>query len=340
MIELRDQALAFTFPEVHPQAGCTVDFQRTLRIPDDGQQYPLPAGLGPFPLQHVDDYKDKLPPAWAQHGGVFLPMYQSEALWVNFSGHRNSSYPCAVKIAAGKINAVSGQPWCQELVADPQDYVVLPTQPWLDGYAVSKGLIRQFVAMPLGQGFTAEEQLTGAAAHGGLQILVYPMKREHYLALEAAWARAKAEMAARGYDDMIPPAFIRVQEKPMGFAPGGLMQQVIARDHYGSDAWDQTVGSRCFVHITNSQSYLAITGQEPPHVPLTAKDYQQHGMPWFTYYHADQAPLPGSPILGALDSLANRHLKQGQGPLPDNDSLAPQVVVGLGKQGQIREGAF
>jgi hypothetical protein len=31
--------------------------------------------------------------------------------------------------------------------------VVLPEQPWLDGYCVEKGYIRQFVAMPLGEGY-------------------------------------------------------------------------------------------------------------------------------------------------------------------------------------------
>ena len=45
-------------------------------------------------------------------------------------------------------------------------------------------MIRQFVAMPQGQGFTAEEQITGTAEHGGLQIIVYPMKREYYEELE------------------------------------------------------------------------------------------------------------------------------------------------------------
>ena len=59
----------------------------------------------------------------------------------------------------------------------PQDYMVVPGQPWLDGFCVEKGLIRQFVAMPLGEGYTPEEQLTGEAEHGGLQIAVYPMKR-------------------------------------------------------------------------------------------------------------------------------------------------------------------
>ena len=75
-----------------------------------------------------------------------MPMDQSEALWISFS----ASYPFAVKIAAEKINAVSGAAWTAELHSEPQDDVVVPGQPWLDGFSVGAGLIRQFVAMPLG----------------------------------------------------------------------------------------------------------------------------------------------------------------------------------------------
>ena len=42
-----------------------------------------------------------------------MPMDQSEALWIRFSAR----YPFAVKIAAGKINAVSGEAWTAELSA-------------------------------------------------------------------------------------------------------------------------------------------------------------------------------------------------------------------------------
>ena len=44
MITLDDNRLTFRFPEVHPEAVCSVHFQRTLRIPDDGKDYPLPPG--------------------------------------------------------------------------------------------------------------------------------------------------------------------------------------------------------------------------------------------------------------------------------------------------------
>ena len=145
MIELTRDSLVFRFPDVHNDAVLRIGFQRTLRIPDDDGKYPLPPGLGLFPLRHVDDFPNSVSELWTQHGGVMLPMYQSEALWINFSG----DYPFAIKVAAGKINAVTGEDWTDGLHRDPQDYMVAPDQPWLDGFCVAKGLIRQFVAIPL-----------------------------------------------------------------------------------------------------------------------------------------------------------------------------------------------
>ena len=73
----------------------------------------------------------------------------------------------AIKVAAGKVDALTGEPFRNGLTERPQDYLVIPGQPWLDGFCVQEGLIRQFVAMPLGEGYTAEEQLTGTSEHGG-----------------------------------------------------------------------------------------------------------------------------------------------------------------------------
>ena len=44
MITLEGNRLLFRFPEVHDEAHCSMEFQRTLRIPDD-RDYPLPPGL-------------------------------------------------------------------------------------------------------------------------------------------------------------------------------------------------------------------------------------------------------------------------------------------------------
>ena len=99
------------------------------------------------------------PASRLQFGGVVVPKDQSEALWISLSAR----YPCALKIAAEKINAVSGAAWTAELPSEPQNDVVVPGQPWLDGFPTGAGLIRPFVALPLGAGDSVEEQLTGRA---------------------------------------------------------------------------------------------------------------------------------------------------------------------------------
>ncbi len=327
MIELLANELRFCFPAVHPDANCGIEFQRTLRIPDDNRDYPLPPGLGRFPVEHVDDYSENLPEAWRQHGGVFIPMYQSEALWINFSG----DYPCAIKIAAGKINAVSGGKWSKVLSENPQDYVVAPNQPWLDGLNVSKGYIRQFIAMPLGEGYTAEEQITGAAEQGGLQIIAYPMRRECY--------KKFFETRPEIFYDLCEERIHADSDASMGLAPGGLMRQKIYEDEYGVDVWNQDQGLRCFIHLVNSEMYQAITDRSPPHESPTAQSYTDAGLPWFDYY-SDKKALSGAGTLGKLSSVGAKVIEKGKGLLPNNDPVQPTVIKKLGKENVVREGKF
>ena len=324
MIELRRDSLIFRFPEVHRDAECRISFQRTLRIPDDNREYSLPPGPGRFPLNLVDDYADSVPATWGTHGGVFLPMYQAEAMWLNFDG----DYPMAVKVAAGKINAVTGEGWENELCESPQDYIVIPDQPWLDGFSVMKGMIRQFVAMPLGEGYTAEEQLTGEAEHGGLQIVVYPIKSSYY-------QRSLDEIGFITHS----PQMQQAPGREMGLAPGGLIRQEIYEDEYGFGAWETSVRSRCYVHIVNSVQFFSVTGAHPPSMPPTAQEYTKAGLPWFEYYGGDLKALEGAEKLAGLDSVAAKKLKKGEGVLADNEAVVPKVVKRLGK-GKVREGEF
>ena len=76
----------------------------------------------------------------------------------------------------GGINVISGEPPHNGLKADPQDYIVCPDQPWLDGINTGHGSIRQFVAMPLGKGYTVEAALTGTEKFGGIQLTVFEPK--------------------------------------------------------------------------------------------------------------------------------------------------------------------
>ena len=328
MITLENDALVFRFPELHAEAEARIEFQRTLRIPDDDRDYPLPPGLGAFPLRHLDDFARNLPQAWAKRGGVIMPMHQSEAVWLSFSG----DYPCAVRIATGKIDAVTGKAWKPGLRAKRQNYVVIPSQPWLDGYAVGKGVIRQFVAMPLGDGYTAEEQLTGAAEHGGIQIEVFPMKPEFYKTIRSDIAETSF------HEDLAGMVQLASAAPDMGLAPGGRMVQEIFEDPYGIDAWETEVSSRCYISIANSLTWAAITGQAPP----SAADYAAAGLPWFDFYGGDKAALKGAKKLGKLKSVKQIGEAKGKTPLPENQSVEPGPVITLGdnKSSVVRESRF
>ena len=255
--------------------------------------------------------------------GAVMPMNQAESMWVNFGSRGwGDGYPCAVKIATGTICAITGETWVDHLNCDPQDYVVLPEQPWLDGYSVEKGIIRQFVAMPLGEGYSVEEQLTGKSEHGGLQIVVYPMKAERYEAL-----RREREASKVLSDPEVQYSFAAAD---MGLAPGGRMKQDIYDDKYGLDAWDQHHSSRCFVTIANSATWAAITGERPPTKPPTAGQYTKAGLPWFDYYGGDAKPLDGAKIFKGLLSVAKLAMLKGKTPLPENESVDIPIVSTVG----------
>lgn len=340
MIELRRDRLEFSFPEVHPKASLAISFQRTLRVPDDGRTYPLPPGLGNFPIRHVDDYSHQVPSSWIDHGGVMMPMYQSEALWICFSAssvERRGTYPFCVRVLTGKVDAVTGEEYAQGLRMEPQNYLSIPGQPWLDGYCVGKGLVRQFVAMPLGEGYTAEEQITGHAQHGGLQLVVSPMKRE---AFERRFPEFDASIMEHSHRLRCS---VSTRQCEMGLAPGGKIKQTIYKDPFDLDDWDVDRSSRCFVHIANSKQWRDITGCYPPFKPPTAAKYSKAGLPWFDYYDDNLDGVDSQEPLERLLSV-NTLMRIWHGKkLDGNKSADPKLIVtkrnGL-KPGQVRESEF
>lgn len=334
MIELQDDRLVFSFPDVHPDARFAVDFQRTLRIPDDDRDHHLPPGLGRFPVRHVDDHRERVPPAWIRHGGVMLPMYQAEAMWLNFRSP--AGYPFALKVAAGKVNAVTGEDWDDGIHRNPQDYVVVSEQPWLDGYCVEEGVIRQFVAMPLGEGYTAEEQITGTGTHGGVQLVACPLKAEKWEELKAERLQSPAlgELHCIRHSSGSPD---------MGLGAGGRMRQEIYDDPHDLSDWDRRHRSRCFVHIANALVWTAVTGERPPTTPPTAKEYTDAGLPWFDYYAADREALSGSEELAKVESVLEKAREEGRTPIPENEPVTGERVVQLKDErprDRVREGRF
>ncbi|KPN46503.1 hypothetical protein [Mycobacterium intracellulare] len=274
----------------------TVDFQRTLRIPETGL-HPLPPGLGSFPLRRVSDYPDTAPAEWLSRGGVMLPIYQREAVWLSF----NAFEPTALQVGVGKVCAVSGLPWIEHLVKDPQNYVALPKQPWLDGINAGDGFIRQFVAVPLGSGATVEGQVTGQETHGGIQLRAVDLTEQAL----AEWHAARSLRAERCADMMLDGGPLPAPSADMGLGAGGRMRQVVYADDRPLADYDESGARRVFVHLCSAAQWTAITGEVPPPTPVDRDAYVEAGLPWFDYYDADGRDVAAAEELTKVKSVGD-----------------------------------
>jgi hypothetical protein len=245
--------------------GLQISFERTLRVPDDGSGHPLPPSLGAFPVYKITDFVDTVPEEWREKGGYFIPMYQREAMWLNFSGSMN-----ALIINTGNINALTGNGISEKLDREDQNYIVAPSQPWLDGFNVGDGYLRQFVAMPLVQGNTRREQSTENESTG-VNFVIYSAK----------------------------PGLISEDDEEINYSKfsdcmvmdsndeGARMKQEIYPDQYGIDTWDLDSRIEINIHFVNSEMFEIITGETPPSSPITEEEYHEHGYTWFDFYNGD-----------------------------------------------------
>jgi hypothetical protein len=372
-----DRVTAGARTELDFEDGLSITLMRTLRIPDDGEDHRLPPGMGQFPLYRVADYASRVPAHWLKTAGdnYFFPLYQREAMWISF--HGDYYKPHAIKVGAGNIDALTGKIWDDDLdarrhlSAKKQNYLVVPTQHWLDGFKAGKGIIKQFVAMPLGMGYTVEGQLTGSEDFGGLQFVIVKA-HEAKLPKRPAWDPSsilRGGMVLQGSDwsgqpvyglrkraapssssfhgldshpvmarmDMAPMAEMTVSAAPdgmeMGLGMGGRMTQVVNADPYGYQTWNQDDCKLVNIWMVNSMMFREITGQEPPSTPVSAQAYSQHGYPWFSLYDEKMPDLEPTKPLKGVKSVKEMDQGKGFGPQQDDSpiKLKPEQVVHIPK---------
>jgi hypothetical protein len=85
-------------------------------------------------------------------------------MWLRFTS--NNTF--AIRIYVGGVNGITGEPMIPNMatclkrqngIERKQDYIVVPSQPWLDGIATSPGMVKQFVAVPYESGYSVEHQV-------------------------------------------------------------------------------------------------------------------------------------------------------------------------------------
>ena len=313
---LEGRKLVVRFKKIDGEARVEFHFERTLRVPDDGETYPLPSGLGRFPMRYVADFEEqppnewadeddviKLPAEWSHRGGVIMPVYPSEAMLIAFG---EGGYPCAVKIRASGANAVSGEAWSDELSDSPGDYIVAPPQRWLDGFYIGNDRVRQFVAA---------RQTAAQTAASDIRIVVYPMKKdcfERFMADQRALQLIGPDGAQLASSDEAGGEDLRLKL-------GGRMKEHIYADPHGFDAWDRTAPVICAVTMIEPEQWLKLTHTPPPDPPLTREEYDKSELPWYDEYTPD-VPTVGSlsdggpPVTGAVDPGRVRQVEPQYAP--------------------------
>jgi hypothetical protein len=223
-------------------AHFSIIFNKTLRVPNDDQVHPLPPSNGHFPFFITGNQR-------------IVPIaHEDEALWLEFKNN-NTDIPVAVKVLAGGINAITGETESEadyailrnnDETGKRQNYMMVSKdrfgnhvgQPWLDGFMIPEdsnenkdniqstpskmiSVVRQFIAVELGQGRSVEEKLDGTQ-RGGVQFIVIPMKPEIAAerkskriadeAIEAEEAKRRAEEAERKAEDYRQNLKLRQEE--------------------------------------------------------------------------------------------------------------------------------
>lgn len=134
------------------QNGFLAEVIKTSIVNVDDSSHGLPPYNGKYSEYKVADYF--CPEEWS-NDGVFIPVKEGDPLWFDFRGNDE----CAILCAVQRINPATGEPADLEggLTKDPtQNYLRMPEQEWLDGYA-KEGKVYQFVVTKAGIGLAVNE---------------------------------------------------------------------------------------------------------------------------------------------------------------------------------------
>ncbi len=214
---------------------------RTARVPNGAAVHGLPEHGGELWLRSAARFAGRVPPDWVADDDMFAPLHDGEAFWLAFRARR----PHAVQVESSRINALTGHGPESALRTDPQNYLVTPPQPWLDGIAQSDGSVRQFVAE------TAPE----SAADAGLLVRVFP-------------PRDGSAAAQLRYSEEAQEALPATDGFQRAVTPGGRIGQRVLADPFGLETWDRSSGTTIVLHFVAIPWFVRVTGESSPPPPL------------------------------------------------------------------------
>jgi len=199
----------------------------------------------------------------------------------------------------------------------------------------------------------ASEQLAKDSEAGGFAIEVFPMRADRYFPdfveseLENLMHDVLTNLLGIGWEGesqvlLCRSATAMCCESSGGFGlgSGGKIQQEIFADAHEIDARSFHYAIHLCVHTCNAMMWRKVTGENPPHPPLTAREYTRHRIPWFDYCRDDLLVLSGTGSLAGIKSVAQLSASKGLASGEDGDEIDPSLVVQYGnarRPEEIRE---
>jgi hypothetical protein len=158
-----------------------VTFHNVRPVKNDHQTHAYPTNKTDIPIYPVAMYSATFT---EDASGVFMPMEVGSVLRICFDMQtKHSRNPYMVRIYAGMVNVISGKMDFEKGNTREQDYIVVPEQTHIDGFAVTNNHARQFLAPREGPGFSFDwpyqQGRNGEPVFSSLRFEITPFEFEN-----------------------------------------------------------------------------------------------------------------------------------------------------------------
>lgn len=190
-----------------------------------------PSSFGALPLAEMDD-------------AVVVPVASEEAFWLGFEVPP-SHPPLCLRISVFNkitVDATTGEPWCDALQSVPQNYLVCPPQPAINGVRDKTGIFKCF----------AREVHNPECYYACRSLTIHAIK----LTMSAHW-QIRTRSAA------LEPQRNEMAVGPISHVNATRGGSVIHADPIGLSAWD--IGNATLTHVilASFDFFKGITGTLP-----------------------------------------------------------------------------
>ena len=286
---LTSEYLQFRARNVHPEAIAGVRFQRALRLPPDTPAYNSVRSDAFHVPRLIRDCPSASSFEWLLRGGQYLIcLNSSESVTLEFATPH--SYPFAVKVSIGGIDALSGEPSHGALNRLPQDYIPLPCQNWLDAWQGGTGEMHDFVAPSPGVPDSDGVPPPADDESDCIAVKFIPMTadafRRHCANLDANAGRqvyGMPDFAERFLDTHMLRGRMMYELKKGDTWDAGMVYP----DPFEYDDWDTENGETIEVTMVRPSVWTVLTDTPPEGPVFERRIYEEAGVPWFSAYGED-----------------------------------------------------